>query len=525
MSMQALNPAPSNSPETGSSSSESSKSHSLRELKRDSLRALQWDFIGKFGCQLVNLLVTTILARLLTPEHFGQVTIANAIATVATVVCEAGFYSALIQRDRLSRVYYNSAFYSSFVLSLVLAALVCAGSGFIARLYKAPELQGIVVATAVMFVVNALASIQTAYLTKQLRFAPISQGRIASAVLSGIVAVVMAEKGYGVWALMMQMILQTVVFAVYITWVCEWKVGWEFSWSAVRDLWGFGSKMFLSGVIDTVYRRMDLFMIGKAFSTVQLGYFQRARVLESLIAEYGAGSLGRVLFPAFSTLQGDRALLAHSFQKVYTPLAWLVFGVSAVGYVCAEDMVRVLFSEKWLHSVDFLRLMLLGTYVYPLSAPLGAVIQATGNSSSFLRAEILKKTIFGLNLCMLLIWDIDAYLAGLAIAAFLAFLINLYFAAKSLELKTRRILRELFPLFCIASAAAWITLQSIQRIPVHLPLLRGLVSAALAAGLYCAITAVLGLRGFHEARDLIARSGRRIWHRLRPRPASASDVS
>lgn len=472
----------------------------LAELKRTSFKALQWDFIGKFGCQLVNLLVTTLLARLLSPEHFGLVAIAGAIGVVAAVVSEAGMYSALIQGERITHVHYNSAFYCSLVLSTGLCLIVCAFSGVLARLYDAPELKGVVIATGVLFILNALSSIQTAYLTKHLHFGPISKARILSAIVSGVVAVYLAYHGYGVWALVWQMILQTLVFTVAILPVCEWKVSRQFSFQALHELWDFGSKMFLSGVIDTLYRRLDVFIIGKAFSTFQLGYFQRARVLENLISEYGAGSLARVLFPAFSTIQNDQALLAHSFRKVYLPLAWLIFAVSGVAFVSAEEVVKILFSAKWLPCVEYLRLLLLGTFVYPLSAPLGAVVQATGNSTAFLKAEVYKKSVFTVNLAMLLVFDIRSYLIGLAIAGIIAYLINLQFASRAMGVRMSQILASIVPLLMIAVVATAVVYLGMQYVPWTNIWARAVLESLACFGSYTVLTALCRLEGYREGK-------------------------
>lgn len=472
----------------------------LADLKRDSFRALKWDFIGKFGCQLVNLLVTTMLARLLSPEHFGLLAIAGAIGVIAGVVAEAGMYSALIQSERVTAVHYNSAFYCSLVLSTGLCLIVCACSGWLARLYAAPELQGVIVATGLLFILNALSSIQTAYLTKHLQFEPISKARILSALVSGTVAVLMADHGFGVWALVWQMILQTLVFTLAILPGCQWKVSREFSFQALGELWDFGSKMFASGVIDTLYRRLDVFIIGKAFSTGDLGFFQRARLLENLISEYGAGSLARVLFPAFSTIQSNQALLAHSFRKVYLPLAWLIFAISGIAYVSAEEVVKVLFSAKWLPCVEYLRLLLMGTFVYPLSAPLGAVIQATGHSTQFLKAEVVKKSVFTVNLAMLFVLDIRSYLMGLAVAGFIAYLINLFFASKAMGLRMQQILGSVLPLLGVGVISTGLVFYGMTWAPWSNVWIRLLIECSGALLLYAGLTAAFRLEGYREAR-------------------------
>lgn len=482
----------------------------LADLKRSSFRALKWDFIGKFGCQLVNLLVTTILARLLSPEHFGLLAIAGAIGVIAGVVSEAGMYSALIQSEKVTPLHYNSAFYCSLVLSFGLCLIVCACSGWLARLYAAPELQGVIVATGLLFILNALSSIQTAYLTKHLQFEPISKARILSAIVSGTVAVLMANHGYGVWALVWQMILQTLVFTLAILPACQWKVSRDFSFKALHELWDFGSKMFASGVIDTLYRRLDVFIIGKAFSTGDLGFFQRAKLLENLISEYGAGSLARVLFPAFSTIQSNQALLAHSFRKVYLPLAWLIFAVSGVAFVSAEEVVKVLFSAKWLPCVDYLRLLLMGTFVYPLSAPLGAVIQATGNSTGFLKAEVVKKAVFTVNLAMLFVMDIRSYLIGLAVAGVIAYLINLLFASKAMGIRMSEILRSVVPLLLVAVVSTALVYYGMTLIRWPNTWARLILESGAALLLYAALTAAFRLEGYREGKGAFLK----LYHQL-----------
>ena len=406
----------------------------MDNLKAQGAKAFIWDFAGKMANQGMGFVVSIFLARLLEPSDFGLIAMVMVIIGIAAVFTDMGLVAALIQRRRVRPVHYSSVFYFNLFVGLILTLLTYLSAPWISEFYNNKELLPLTQVMSLSFVIGALSSVQSTRLRKELNYALLTKISLISSLLSGIIGISLAFWGAGVWSLVAQTLTMGIVYNILIWTAGRWRPSLEFSWKALMQLWGFGFRMFLSGMLDSIVSRLDFLIIGKLFLPATLGYFQRAKSLNSFVIQYSSGSLMTVLFPVLSRVQNDLPRFQNIIMKSLGIIIFVVFLLLGGLYLVSEELIVLLFSDKWLPSVAFFKILVLSGFGYPISALLVNVLSSRGNSKAFLRLEIYKKTIAAINLVVLYLWGIEIYLYGLVVTSLLAVSLNILFASREIRL-------------------------------------------------------------------------------------------
>lgn len=379
-------------------------------------------------------IVTVILARLLEPSAFGLIAMIMVIIGIAQIFTDVGLGSALIQRRRVLPVHYSSVFYFNILIGFLLTIVTFLSAPWIGAFYNNEELVSIAQVMSIIFVINAFSSVQATKLRKELNYVALTKANFTASFVSGLIGVFIALYGGGVWSLVALTLSRGLIFNIYTWIVSKWFPSLLFSFKALSYLWGFGFHMFLSGLLDTVFTRLDVLIIGKLFTPATLGFFDRAKSLDQMIVYYSSGSLMSVLFPVLSKVQNDLPRFQSIIIKALGVISFIVFLLLGTMYLVAGELIVLLFSEKWLPSVEYFKLLLLSGFAYPVSALLVNVLSSRGNSKAFLHLEIYKKIVFGINLVIAFMWGIEGYLYGLVLASTLAVYLNVMFASKEISL-------------------------------------------------------------------------------------------
>ena len=277
----------------------------MDNLKSRGLNALIWDFFGKIARHGTTFIVTIVLARLLEPSDFGLIAMIMVIVMVALVFTDVGLGSALIQRRRLLPVHYASVFYFNVFIGGVLALITFFSATWISDFYDNKQLIPITQVIGLLFVINAFSSVQTSKLRKELNYAALAKTEVSAAVLSGVVGIALAFYGAGVWSLVAQALSRGLFYNIFVWSASKWVPSLLFSFKALRQLWGFGFRIFLSGLLEVVYSKLDVIIIGKLFTPAVLGFFDQAKRLDLMITQLSSGSIMAVLFPVLSKVQND----------------------------------------------------------------------------------------------------------------------------------------------------------------------------------------------------------------------------
>lgn len=360
-------------------------------MKQKVITGLFWKILENGGAQGVQFVVAIILARLLTRSEYGTVGIIMIFITIANVIVQSGFSTALIQRQKADETDFSSVCYFSLGAALAMYALLWGMAPWIARFYEIEELLSIVRVLAFVLFPGAVISVQTAWVSRQMEFKGLFLSTFAASVFSGIISIFMAYSGFGVWAMVGQQLSYYVSLMLVLFVTVSWKPAFLFAWKSIRELLGFGWKLLAASLIDTLFNNLYGLIMGKIYNEEVLGIYNRGEQFPKLIVNNLGAAIQSVLLPAFSSKQGDAGAMKHMLRRAVRLSSFLVlpmlFGLCAV----ADTLVLALLGEKWLACVPYLRIMCVAYSFWPIHITNLQAINAAGRSDMFLKLEIVKK--------------------------------------------------------------------------------------------------------------------------------------
>jgi len=420
-------------------------------LKHKTIGALSWSFFERAGQNGIQFVIAIVLARLLAPAEFGLIAMLAIFMAVAQSFIDSGFGSALIQKQDASYTDECSIFYFNILVSIVAAGILCIAAPWIAEFYNAPILAPLTRALSLNLVINAFGLIQTSLLTKRIDFKLQLKVSIFATFFSGIIGILMAYKGFGVWSLVAQSLSQN-LFRTCLLWlVMSWRPSWTFSLKSLRTLFSFGSKLLFSGLLDVLFQNIYLVVIGKLFSPADLGFYSRAKEFSQLPVHNLSSSIGRVTYPVFSSIQNDKNRLRDGVRKTLSMMAILTFPLMIGLMVVAKPLVIILIGDRWLPSVPYLQLLCIVGLLYPLHAINLNVLKAQGRSDLFLKLEVIKKFNALIAILVTYRWGITAMIIGQIVTSIIAYYLNSYFTEKLLNYPLSKQIKDVMPALIIAS--------------------------------------------------------------------------
>lgn len=421
-------------------------------LKERTLSALFWSFFERVGQQGIQFVISVVLARLLLPEEFGLIAMLTIFMAIAQSFVDSGYGSALIQKQGVTHIDECSIFYFNILIGVFAAGCLCLGAPWIAEFYNQSLLVPLTYALSFNLIINSFGLVQTSLFTKNVNFKAQFKVSVIATMISGILGVSMAMRGFGVWSLVAQALTGNLLRTAFLWLFSSWRPSLTFSFASLREMFGFGSKLLASGLLDTFFNNIYLVVIGKMFSPVSLGYYSRAQSLQQLPASNLSAIVGRVTFPIFSSVQEDKPRLKRGVQKALSLMVLVNFPLMVGLAVVAKPLVLVLLTEKWLPCVPYLQLLCVVGLIYPLHVINLNVLTAQGRSDLFFRLEILKKTLVVVAIAVTYRWGITAMICGQIVTSFLSYVLNAYYTGKMLNYPVEEQLRDLAP--CLIASAA-----------------------------------------------------------------------
>ena len=413
---------------------------------------LFWRFAERCGAQAVSLVVSIILARLLAPEAYGTIALAMVFINILQVFVDSGMGTALIQKKDADDLDFSSVFYFNIAACLVLYAGLFLAAPSIAQFYGDPALTALVRALSLTVVVSGVRNIQQSYVSRHLLFKRFFFSTIGSTLASAVVGIAMAYAGFGVWALVGQS-LSNVVTGTIILWATvPWRPRRMFSWQRLKGLLSFGWKLLVSSLLDTGYNNLRSLIIGKLYSSADLAYYNQGDKLPNLVITNINASIDSVLLPTMANEQDDparvRSMTRRAIKTSTYVMAPLMMGLAA----CAEPLIRLILTEKWLPCVPFLRIFCITYMFWPIHTANLNAIKALGRSDLFLKLEIVKK-IVGLTILLCTMrHGVMAMAYSLLLSSVLSQIINTWPNRKLLRYHYLNQLADILPALLLACA-------------------------------------------------------------------------
>lgn len=423
-------------------------------LKQKTISGLLWSFIDQFANLGISFIVGIILARILSPREFGLIGMITVFIAVSETFINSGFSQALIRKNNCTQTDYSTVFFFNLIVGVVLFAVLFFAAPALSRFFNEPELKSIVQVFGIIVIIGSLTLIQRTILTKRIDFKLQANISVISSIGSGIVGVSMAYQGYGVWSLVMQRIIREGLNSILLWFWNRWTPIFVFSKKSFKELFGFGGKLLLVSLIDTLYRNIYFLVIGKYFSAQELGFYTRADNFKSLPSKNLNSIISRVSYPVLSSMQDDIPRLRNNYQKLIRSTMFITFilmlGMAAV----AEPMVIALIGEKWRPSIIYLQMLCFVGMMFPLHALNVNMLQVQGRSDLLLRLEIIKKTLSVPIIIIGIIWGIKIMIAGMMVNTLIAYYLNSFWSGRMLGYSIKQQVKDILPSFVLAMTMA-----------------------------------------------------------------------
>lgn len=453
-----------------------------------------WRFAERCGAQGVSFIVSIVLARLLVPEDYGTISLVTVFTTILQVFVDSGLGTALIQKKDADDLDFSSVFYFNLGMCLILYLGIFFTAPFIAGFYKDPMLVPVIRILSLTIVVSGLRGIQQSYISRNMLFKRFFFSTLGGTIVSAIIGIVMAYMGYGVWALVAQQ-LSNVTVGTIILWVTvQWRPKLMFSWIRLKNLLSFGWKLLASSLIDTVYNNLRNLIIGKLYSSSDLAYYNQGDKFPKVIVTNINTSIDSVLLPTMSNVQEDhgrvKSMTRRSSKTSTYIMAPLMMGLA----FCAEPIVKLVLTEKWLPCVPYMQVFCITYMFYPIHTANLNAIKAMGRSDLFLKLEIAKKTI-GLILLLSTMWfGVMAMACSLLVSTLTSMIINSWPNRKLLNYSFKEQMIDIIPGIAIAVVmGALISLIRLFNLPTVVTLI---LQVLLGALIYIGLSVILKLESF-----------------------------
>lgn len=456
----------------------------VESLKTKTVKGVGWSFIDNLSSSGVSFLVGLVLARLLTPSEYGIMAILTIFIAVSNSIVDSGFSNALIRKTDAKRVDYNTVFLFNLVVSGILYVVLFFVAPAISVFFKEPLLVEVMRVIGWVLVINALGIIPRTLFVKDVNFKTQTKVSLIASISSGVLGIGMAFCGMGVWSLVGQQLSRQLLNTLFLWIYCTWRPIWEFSVQSFRELFGFGSKLLLSGLLDTVFKEIYSLVIGRCYTSAQLGQYTRASQFNQIFSSNLTSVIQRVSYPVLSSIQDESERLREAYRKVIKSTMLISFACMLGLAAVAKPLLILLIGEKWLPAVGFLQIICFSGMLYPLHAINLNILQVKGRSDLFLKLEIVKKIIAVGPLILGVLFSIEYMLWGSVCTSFIAYFLNSYYSSNLMNYPTKEQIKDILPTFLVSfatAAAMWsLTLLSLSNwLLLPLQCLLGIILAVL----------------------------------------------
>lgn len=462
-----------------------------------------WSFSEKFLTMVIQMAVSIIVARQLMPDDFGIMAIMTFFTSVALTIVDSGFSQTLIRKASPTDEEYRSVLYFNIGVSVILYLLFISVARPVAMLYDAPAIATIAPVLFLVLPINAFCVVQTVMFTREFRFALLSKIVFLASLISGVVAVVMALMGCGIWSLVAQRLLMMGIKAIAFWSIRRWRSDARFSLAALRGMAPFSLRLLATDLIASVYNNVAQLFIGKMHTTTALGYFSQAQKLKDLPVTSTMQAVQGVTYPALSKLADDDVRFTEGYRRILMLTAYLIFPVMAGLIAIAPDMFMLLLGDKWMPTVPYFEILALAGLVYPLSVVSYNILKVRSDGRVILRLEVIKRIIMTLILLYTIPRGVEAVAWGTSAMALIDFVINACAAMRYTTLSTIALLRTLVvPLLLSAVLYLGVVYLNSHLVDFTTPL-RLCLSIAVGVAIYVAGSLIFRPEAFGEAIKLV----------------------
>ncbi|WP_411369063.1 lipopolysaccharide biosynthesis protein [Pseudidiomarina salilacus] len=455
-------------------------------LAKQTSSGILWNFFEQLARRGIGVIVTLMLAYFLTPEAYGLVAMMAVFLALGSSIMESGFNQALIRMAEVTQTDYNTAFVANIGLGLFAYMLLFLSAPYIGDFYEEQQLVLLIRVAALSIVINAFQVVQQANLSRALNFKAQVKAVLPASVISGLMAISLAYLGWGVWALIGQMLLAALLQTIFLWIVQGWRPSREFSIPTLKDMYSFGYKLFLSGVLDTIFQNLYVLVVAKLFSSSIAGLYYFANQIKYLVIHQLVTSIQTVTYPAVSKLQNNDESLRRAYSRVVSVSTFLLFPAMLFLAVMSEPLFAIFLPEKWFCAASYLQLMCIAAMLYPLHSINLNILKVKGRSDLFLYLEIIKKAVAVVVILISYRWGVYGLLIGQIVTSILAYLPNSYYSNKLIGYGVTKQIKDYGDHFMIAGVISISGLYAYHHLEISNIVMLFLVFPLMGATYLCA---------------------------------------
>jgi teichuronic acid exporter len=470
-------------------------------LKGVAAKGLFWSAMERFGAQGIQFIFGIMITRILIPADFGLVGMILIFMAIGQALVDSGFGSSLIWKKDPTDADFSSVFYFNVGISLILYLIFFFLAPIIASFYNEPQLVDLIRVICLNFIFLSFSLIQQVVLQKKVDFKLLTYVNVASSIVGGVIALVMAFRGFGAWAIVFQILVKSFITS-FLLWIFnKWRPMLSFSWISLKELFNYGSKLTVAGLIYTVFQYLYFNIIGKLFPVEALGFYTRAAQLQEFPVKTIGSIFHRVAFPVFASIQDENERLKNAVGKTLRTMAFFNFPILLGLIAVADKLIEVVLTEKWLPASDYFKLLCLIGLFYSFQAINGELLKTKGKSNWILKLEIITKTIMVINIVITWRWGITAIIYGQMVSVFVAHLMGSWYVWRLIGYSLWQQIKDVFVYFAISVFMYLIAVLILHFISN--PVLSLTVASIAGATFYFVAASVLKLDEIHEIKKIL----------------------
>lgn len=460
-----------------------------------------WRFAERCGAQLVTFIVSIVLARLLSPEDYGTIALVTVFTTILQVFVDSGLGTALIQKKNADDLDFSSVFYFNFVVCIVLYIGMFLAAPLIAGFYNDSTLIPIIRVISITIIISGVKGIQQSYVSKHMLFKRFFFATLGGTIFSALIGVALAYAGCGVWAIVAQQLSNTAIDTLILWLTVKWRPKKMFSWHRLKNLLGFGWRLLVSSLLDTVYNNLRNLIIGKFYSSADLAYYNQGDKFPRLIVLNINNSIDSVLLPTLSSAQDQRGRVKDMTRRAIKTSTYIMAPLMMGLAFCATPIIRLILTEKWLPCVPYLQIFCITYMFFPIHTANLNAIKAMGRSDYFLKLEIAKKTIGMILLLCTMKFGVLVMAYSLLISTLTSMIINSWPNKKLLGYSLKEQMIDILPSIILAFLMGFV----ISFIPlISLPDIMTLIlQILLGATVYIGVSIIFKIESFEYLWNMI----------------------
>ena len=434
-------------------------------LKQKTVKGVAWSGIDNVVKMGVTFVVSIVLARLLSPDDYGLIGIIAIFTAVCQALINGGFTTALIRKKEVTEDDYNTSFIVNLGMSLLLYTVIFLAAPAIADFIHRDELTGLTRVSSLSMIIGALSLVQQTRLTRRIDFKTQTKVTLIASVSSGVLGIAMALMGFGVWSLVAQQLVMQALTTFLLFFYNKWMPQLRFSRDSFRDLFGFGWKMMVSSLLDTVWKELYQLVVGKFYNPATLGQYTRSKQFAQLFSSNLTSVIQRVTYPVLSSIQDDKERMVSAYRRIIK-LSMFITAISMffLGAI-SEPLLYCLIGPKWHEAAVYLPLICISGSTYPLHAINLNMLQVQGRSDLFLGLEIIKKIFALAPLFIGAFVGIMPMLYTNIITTVIAYFLNSHYSGKFLGYSSWMQIKDFAPSYGAATVIA-LSVYFLKYLPV-----------------------------------------------------------